>query len=377
MTLARPRVTVFHVLKRTVMRLVDIQVWDQAGSMTFYLLLSVFPAGIALVSMVSVLGLATETLGTFSELVAEVFPSVDAAALERGLMTLSTTGGGIVGLVLGTVGALIAASNGVASFHRATHRIYDTREGRPFLYFRLIVFLETIAMILAVVVMIVMVVIGEEASEALGAVLGIPQASITAWNVLKWPTLLVLLVLMVSLAYYRGPNAKLPRYRAMSVGSILSVLVLYLSAVLIGWLAANMGRFGVVFGALNGTIIILVLLWLANIVLIGGAALDAELLRARQIAVGIAAWDRIQLPTRSTRTLEFLERDRIDAEEIAHVVADAARSGDPATIEGSLWIAEADTAFAIDAPEDGIVGGDGPGPVRAERREEAATDRDA
>src|SRR5699024_9911554 len=135
----------------------------------------------------------------------------------------------------------------------------------------------------------------------------------------------------VSLAYYLFPNVRLPRYRLMTLGSTLSVLVLFGSALALGQLMDHAARFtevlsvlngliGIllllrqlmdhaarfteVLSVLNGLIGILLLLWIANIVIISGAALDAEFLRARQIASGLHAWHTLQLEPHATHTID-------------------------------------------------------------------------
>lgn len=332
------------------MRLVEIQIWDVAASMVFYLLLSVVPILVAAVSTVSLIGLEDPAIDTAVALAAEIFPSIPVQVVEGALHGVAGTGGGVVGLVLGLVGSLIAASNSVASFHRAIHRIYDTREGRPFLVFRAVIAVETLVMIVLGVVTLLIVVVGGELSVRIGAAVGLPDTAALTWNALKWPLLLLVLILGVSSAYHRGPNARLPAYRPITLGSAAAVLVLFASALVIGWLAGNLGRFDVVLSTLSVIIASLVLLWLSMYVVVGGAALDAEILRARQLALGLPAWDKIQLPTRTRHTLLFLENDAARTEALSRIVVDAVHDGEPVRVRPTPWLAEAESGLAIDEP---------------------------
>lgn len=346
-TYRRPRLSVWHVLDRVRIRLLDIQVWDVAGTMTFYTLLSVLPAAVAMVSTVSLLGVEVPTVHAFAELIVEIFPTVDPRPYEQAVLAMARTGGGVVGLVLGALGALLSASNGVAAFHRALHRVYDTREGRPFLWFRLIVLGETALIIAVALLAIGMVVLGGEATQRIGDLVGVPRIAFHTWNLVKWPLLLGILIIGVSGAYHLFPNVQLPRYRLMTLGSALTVLTLFGSALLVGRIAVYATRFAEVLPALNGAIALLVLLWLANIVIVAGAALDAEFLRARQIALGLPAWHRIDLPPHASHSLDFLARDAEHAEEVGHAVADAARTGRPLRRRRSPWIVDASSPFAV------------------------------
>lgn len=348
-TYLRPRVTLFHVIRRTVMKLVDIQVWDVAGSMTFYTLLSMVPAAISMVSIVSLLGLADETVVTAAELVHELLPGVNPDVVTDALLALSNTTGGVVGVVLGLVGSIIAASNALASFHRAMHRIHDTREGRRFLWFRTVIFVETVVLMVAFIAVLLLILIGGGLSERLGEALGLTSATVLAWNILKWPAILAVLVLAITIAYQRGPNVVQPRYRWLSWGGLAAVLTLFAMTVLLGWLANLSGTFNVVIGALNGVVVILTVLWLGFIVMVAGAAFDAELLRGRQLAAGLPAADALQLRTRHRRVLEFLDEDAAKARTTAWAVTRSVHTGEPVTLARSSWIAEAGTLWSIDA----------------------------
>lgn len=347
---ARPRMTIWYVLNRVRMRLLELQVWDVAGTMTFYTLLSLFPGAVAVVSLMSMLGIQQAPVDAAAAAVREIFPTFDPEPFVDAIIAVSTTNGGVLGLVIGTIGSLLSASNGVAAFHRALHRVYDTREGRPFLWFRTIVFGETVVIVAMALLGLGTLVLGNEFSQTLGELVGIPRFAFEAWNLVKWPILLVLLVIGVSLAYYLFPNVRLPRYRLMTLGSTLSVLVLFGAALLLGRLAGLVTRFAEILTVLNGLIGILLLLWIANIVIVAGAALDAEFLRARQIAAGLDAWDRIVLDPHATHTLDFLARDAADAEELGREVAASAREGAPLRRPRSAWIADAGTVWSVNPP---------------------------
>lgn len=350
-TYERPRLSVWHVLNRVRMRLLEIQVWDVAGTMTFYSLLSVIPGAVAAVSLLSMIGIGEQPVRAAAAMVVEVFPAFDPRPYITAILAVSSSNGGVLGLALGTAGSLISASNGVAAFHRALHRVYDTREGRPFLWFRTIVLGETVLIVSVVLLALGMLVVGSEVSQQLGQVIGIPRIAFETWNVVKWPILLVILIIGVSLAYYLFPNVRLPRYRLMTLGSTVSVLTLFVAAQLVGHLTEHATRVAEVLTVLNGLIGILLLLWLANIVIIAGAALDAEFLRARQIARGLPAWHEIVLDPHANHTLDFLARDAAEAEEIGRAVAEAAGAGEALTRTRSPWIVEADSALAVNPPE--------------------------
>ncbi|GAA1129742.1 YihY/virulence factor BrkB family protein [Citricoccus alkalitolerans] len=350
-TYARPRLTLFHVIRRTVMKLVGIQVWDVAGGMTFYTLLSVVPGAIAILSIVSMLGLEDETVVTAAGLVHDLLPETDPDLLASTLLSLANSPTGVLGLVLGLIGSIISASNALASFHRAMHRIYDTREGRQFLWFRTVIFIETLILMVALIAVLLLVLIGGDLSARLGDLLGLTTATVNLWNILKWPAILAVLVFVVSVAYHRGPNVVQPRFRWLSWGGLTAVLALFAMTLLLGWLARYAGALDWVLGTLSGLGVVMMVSWVSFIVLMAGAAFDAELLRGRQLAAGLPAWDVLQLRTRHTGTLEFLDEDASQARTTAQAVVESVRTGEPVTVPRSPWIAEADTLWSIDTTD--------------------------
>ena len=153
-TYTRPRVSLLYVLRRTLHRLFELQVWDVAAAMTFYGALSLLPTVIALLSVVSLLGVEEETVDAAAHLAAEIWPSLTPDVVREWILTLGSAGPGTGAVVLGAVGTVVSASGAVGAFHRAMHRIHDTREGRPFLHFRLVVFVETLALMLGAVLIL-------------------------------------------------------------------------------------------------------------------------------------------------------------------------------------------------------------------------------
>lgn len=354
-TYTRPRVSLLYVLRRTLHRLLELQVWDVAAAMTFFGALSLLPTVIALLSVVSLLGVEEETVDAAAHLAAEIWPSLTPDVVREWILTLGSAGPGTGAVVLGAVGTVVSASGAVAAFHRAMHRIHDTREGRPFLHFRLVVFVETLALMLGAVLITILVVVGGDLSLRLGQAVGLPEETVQTWNVVKWPVILVVIALIVTLAYRLGPNVRQPRYRPLSLGAVAVVVLLFGATVALGWITDRFGQFAVV-GRINSAIGVLALAWVACIVLLAGAAFDAEVLRARQLAVGIDASVEIQLATRHTAVLEASERYEARNRRLARLVADAVRAGEDLTIEATPLLSEEGRLLAVESgrrgPED-------------------------
>ena len=118
----------------------------------------------------------------------------------------------------------------------------------------------------------------------------------TIWNIARWPLVLIFVTLAIATLYYAAPNVQQPKFRWISVGAGVAILVWVVASVLFGFYVSNFGSYNKTYGALAGVIVFLLWLWITNLALLFGAELDAELERGRQLQAGIAAERDLQLP---------------------------------------------------------------------------------
>ncbi len=123
------------------------------------------------------------------------------------------------------------------------------------------------------------------------------------WNIAKWPGLLVVVILVVALLYYATPNVRQPRFRWISVGAALAIVVWLVASVGFAFYVANFGSYNKTYGSLAFVVIALLWVWLTNVALLFGAELDSELERGRELQSGIAAEETLQLPLRDDRQI--------------------------------------------------------------------------
>jgi len=257
---------------------------DWAAALTYYSVLSIFPALLVLVSLVGLAG--QETIQGLVDNLGQVAPSSVNDILKTAIQNLQRSQGsaGVLALV-GLGVALWSASGYVAAFMRASNAIYDVPEGRPIwktVPIRLAV--TVVVMILLAASAIVVVVTGGLA-QRVGRLLGIGSAAVTAWDIAKWPVLLVVVSFLFALLYWASPNAR-QGFRWVTPGGILAVVVWVAASVAFALYVVNFGSYNKTYGSLAGVIIFLVWLWLSNLALLLGAELNAELERSRAIAAG-------------------------------------------------------------------------------------------
>jgi membrane protein len=277
---------------------------DLAAGLTYYAVLSLFPALLAVISLLGVFGRGADTTDTVLELIDRIGQQDAVEQLRAPITQMTETDAAGFALVFGLLGAVWSASGYVGAFGRAMNTIYEVEEGRPFWKLRPVNLVVTVvAVLLAALVLLGLVVTGPFARE-LGDTLGMGTTAVTVWNVVKWPAMLLVVVFLVAVLYHATPNVEQPRFRWISVGAGLAILVWILASAAFGVYVANFGSYNKTYGSLAGVIILLLWLWLTNLALLFGAEVDAELERSRQLQAGIEAEESLQLPPRDTRRAE-------------------------------------------------------------------------
>jgi membrane protein len=282
---ALPRRAWIGVLKRTFSEFRQDNVTDWAAALTYYGILSVFPALVALVSILGLIGQSAtkpllDNLGGFA-------PGPAHKILENALhgLTQSRGGAGIL-FIVGLGGAIWSAAGYIGAFIRASNSIWDVEEGRPIwktVPLRLII---TVVMLILLTTTALAVAVTGPLADKVGKLVGVGGAAVTAWDIAKWPVLILVVSLMFSILYYAAPNVRQPGFRWVTPGGIVAVVVWIIASALFGIYVANLGSYNKTYGSLGAIIIFLVWLWLTNVAILLGAELNAEAQRGRQIEAG-------------------------------------------------------------------------------------------
>jgi membrane protein len=304
-----------YVARKTLREFSKDQCTDLAAALTYYSVLALFPAAIALLSIVGLVSDGPQTVETLLQILRDVGASSAADTLEPTLTELSNTPGAGWALIIGLAAALWSASGYVGAFGRGMNRIYEVEEGRPIWKLRPTMLLVTLITVALTAVVALALVITGPAAQAVGDAIGLGSTVVLVWNIAKWPVLLAIVVLIVALLYYATPNVQQPKFRWMSIGAFVAIIVWLVASAAFGFYVATFASYNKTYGSLAGVIVFLLWLWITNLALLFGAELDAELERGRQLQAGIAAEETLQLPPRDTRkTDKAEEKEREDVE---------------------------------------------------------------
>ena len=276
-----------ETLKRTVTEFREDNLTDWAAALTYYGLLALFPAVIALVAVVGLVADPASTTEELTAIVTRIGPDSAAQTFAEPIESItSNRGASGVLLVAGLAVALWSASSYVGAFIRASNVIYETPEGRPFWKLRPLQLLVTLITVVVLALVAVALVLTGPLVDAVADSIGIGDTAVAVWDIAKLPFLLAAVITIVSLLYYASPNVKLRGFRWVTPGSVVAVAAWLLASAAFALYVANFGSYDKTYGTLGGVVVLLVWMWITNMALLFGHQLNAERERAAELAEG-------------------------------------------------------------------------------------------
>jgi len=288
-------------LKRTLSEFREDNLADWAAALTYYGLLSLFPALIAVVSVIGLVGDPQDTTRSLTEIVTEIGPQSAADTFSGPIESIASNQSAAgFAFVFGLALALWSASGYIGAFIRASNVIYEVPEGRKFWKLRPLQLLVTLVMVLALAALALALVLTGPVVRAVADPLGISGTAVDLWNVAKWPVMAAIFVAIIDLLYYASPNAKLRGFRWVTPGAVMALVAWALASAAFAFYVANFGSYDKTYGTLGGLVALLVWFWISNLAILFGHQLNAERERSLEIAEGDSRAEReIQLEPRA------------------------------------------------------------------------------
>ncbi|MFE9924475.1 YihY/virulence factor BrkB family protein [Streptomyces sp. NPDC005774] len=300
------------VLKGTLKEFQKDELTDRAAALTYYSILALFPALLALVSLLGVVGQsATQSV---LDNIQKLAPGPAQDVLRTAVQQMQGRSGiGSIVAIVGLVLAVWSASGYVAAFIRSANAVYDVPEGRPvWKVLPVRVGVTVLLMVMAVISSLIVVFTGGLARQA-GDALGVGDAALTVWSIAKWPVLVLLVTVMIAVLYWATPNAKVRGFRWITLGSFLALVIWMVASAGFALYVANFGSYNKTYGTFAGVIIFLVWLWITNLAILLGLEFDAELARQRAVAGGHPPHEEPYVEPRDTRKWDEEDRRRLDS----------------------------------------------------------------
>jgi membrane protein len=291
----------FATLKRTATEFMEDNLTDWAAALTYYGLLALFPALIAMVSLIGLVGDPKSTTESLTEIVTKIGPDSAARTFSGPIESIASDRGAAgFALVAGLAVALWSASGYVGAFIRASSVIYETPEGRPFWKLRPLQLGMTLVMVVLLAILALALVLTGPVVEAVAEPIGVGDTAVDIWNIAKWPAMVAIFQFMVAVLYYASPNVRIRGFRWVTPGSIVAVVVWALASAAFALYVASFGSYDKTYGTLGGLVVLLVWFWISNLAILFGHQLNAERERSLEIDENVPRAEReIQLEPRS------------------------------------------------------------------------------
>ncbi|MEO7587348.1 MAG: YihY/virulence factor BrkB family protein [Arachnia sp.] len=305
-----------YIVKRSISEFGKDKCTDLAAGLTYFAVLSLFPALLALVSLLGVFGQGEQTTQALTGWLNDYAPKDLQPLLETTISGLTSQSGAGFALVTGLVGALWTASGYVGAFGRSMNRIYEIEEGRTVWKLKPAMLLLTFVMLVIVAVIVFAVALSGGVADAVGGFVGLGDTAVLVWSIAKWPVVIALAVLLIALLYYFTPNVRQPKFRWVSIGSLVALVISAIAVAAFAFYVSKFSSYGATYGIIGSVIILLLGIWIVNNVLLLGAEIDAEVERGRELQGGIEAEESVQLPLRDDRQVDkqAKKRDELVAE---------------------------------------------------------------
>ncbi len=295
-------------LKRTFKEFSADNITDWAAALTYYSVQAVFPAIIALVSIIGLIGGSlTQTL---IDNVSTVAPGPAKDIIVPAIKNLSSSKGAAgIAFILGLLLALNSASSYVAAFTRASNSIYDVEEGRPVWKLKPQQIGIVLVLIIMLVLVVVMVAVSGPLAEQAGKVVGAGSSAVMIWDIAKIPVVLLIVGLMFGFLYKTAPNVKQPGAKFFTPGGFVALFIWIVASVLFAIYVAKFATLNKTYGSMGGVIAFLIWIWITNLAILFGAEFNSELQRSQQREAGEAApLDKPFLEPRDAAKLEKQEK---------------------------------------------------------------------
>ena len=298
-----PKGSILYILRRTLFRFTANGGTDMAAALTYFTVLSIFPALLAIVSLLGIFGQGEDSAAAILAFLKDNAPTQMYGILEDPIKQLTSGHGAGLVLLTGILSALWSASGYTGSFGRALNRVYGVREGRPGWMLKPINVLVTAVLIILAVLMILMMLLGVTVLDLVGQY--VPETVDMElikliWLNGRWVLILLMAIGLITLLYAATPNVRRFKAWRLSPGAALALAGMGLGAFGFTLYADNFSKYNATYGLIGGVIVMLLFIWIMNNMLLFGAHLDAEIMLMRQIIVGEDDHGHLKIQPRHT-----------------------------------------------------------------------------
>jgi membrane protein len=289
------------VIKRTLVSFYDDQMTHHAAALTYYSLMSLFPATLLGLSLLGLLGQYPSTYNAIINYLRDVVPHSALVPLDSSLReALQHKGTAVTAFATSIVLTLYGTTGVLEAARRALNVVFEIDGGgRSFLRRKSTDIIFTFVLMGLVLASLIMLFVGGGLASDLFGFIGLGPTAASIWSVARWPGALAITMLAFALIYYITPDVELRAFRWVTPGAFVGVLIWLLASVGFSFYISQVANVGALYGAFTGAIVLVGWLWLTNVALLFGAELDAEIERQMELGEGVSERETLNLPTKA------------------------------------------------------------------------------
>jgi membrane protein len=287
------------ILWRTLKSFYDDQMTHHAAALTYYSLMSLFPALLLALSLLGLVGQYPATYDAILGYLRDVVPSSLLQPLDSSLRgALQAKGTAATTLIVSVVLALYGTTGALEAARRALNVVFEVSDGRSFLRRKAVDVVSTVVLMALILVSLVMAFVGGHFAEDLLGFVGLGEGVVRVWNTARWPAAVIVAMLVFSYVYYVTPDVQHRSFRWVTPGAVVAVLLWLVASYGFSLYLSRVADVGAIYGAFAGAIVLVAWLWLTNVAMLFGAELNAEIERQKEFSEGTAERDTPNRPER-------------------------------------------------------------------------------
>jgi membrane protein len=287
------------VIKRTLVGFYDDQCTHHAAALTYYTLMSLFPAALLAFSLLSLIGQYPETYESLMSYLREVAPSEVVGPLDKALRNaFENQGAALTSALVAVALALYGTTGALEAARRALNVVFEVESGRSFVRRKSVDIASTALLLVLVLASLILVFVGGRFAEDLVGFIGLGETAASVWSVVRWPAAFLVAVLIYAIVYYVTPDVQHRAFRWITPGAVVGVLLWLGVSLLFSAYIGQVANVGAIYGSFGAAIVLIVWLWLTNAAMLFGAELNAELEREKELAEGVPEPATLNRPAR-------------------------------------------------------------------------------
>jgi membrane protein len=278
------------ILKRTVVSFYDDQITHHAAALTYYSLMSLFPAALLALALLGLLGQYPDTYNAIINYLDDFAPASVVDPIDRSLrMALRNKGTATTTLVVSVLVALYGTTGVLEAARRALNVVFEVENGRSFLRRKAVDVVSSVILMTLVLASLVMVFVGGRFAEDMFGFIGLGSTASKIWSLARWPGAFVAATLAFAYIYYVTPDVRQRSFTWITPGAILGVLCWLIASIGLSTYVSSIADVGALYGTFTAAIVLVGWLWLTHVALLFGAELNAEIERERDLVAGVPA----------------------------------------------------------------------------------------